>query len=63
PHEPARLLRRALPAAGRARSGGPATTAEGPGGRGLAGLARRLLYTELFLRFFGHMLLAVARKR
>ena len=63
PYDPARLLRRFLPAAGHARGGGPATAAEGPGGRGLAGLARQLLYTEPFLRFFGHMLLAVARKR
>jgi len=74
PYDPARLLRKALPA-GLARSlsstrAGSATVgdaesagAAGGGARTRAmRLARHLLYTEPALRLLGHMLLIVARK-
>jgi SAM-dependent methyltransferase len=77
PYDPARLLRKALPA-GLARSlmstrAGSATAdaVESRGGAGAAGggararamrLARHVLYTEPALRLLGHMLLVVARK-
>ena len=77
PYDPARLLRKALPA-GLARSlastrvgSATADAAESRGGAGAAGvgararamrLARHLLYTEPALRLLGHMLLVVARK-
>ncbi len=66
PYDPARLLRQAFRRALRRRpsAGGRGAGSEaGPAGRGaLAGLARRLLYTEPALRLLGHMLLVVARR-
>jgi SAM-dependent methyltransferase len=75
PYDPARLLRKALPAGlARRLSSSPAGAgnsrddrvdapprARGPRAQAVH-LARRLLYTEPALRLLGHMLLVVARK-
>ncbi|HBH04905.1 MAG: hypothetical protein A2X36_05000 [Elusimicrobia bacterium GWA2_69_24] len=66
PYDPARLLRRVLPRRRSPEAGAPHAAGGGaPGGRrgGVAGLARRLLYTGPALRLLGHMLLAAAVKR
>jgi len=74
PYDPARLLRKALPAGLARRLSSPPARSGNPGDGGSArrsaggpraqavSLARRLLYTEPALRLLGHMLLVVARK-
>jgi SAM-dependent methyltransferase len=64
PYDPARLLRRWLPAGARPAPAGDGSGAGAarPSG-GLRALARRMLYTAPALRLLGHMLLAVAVKR
>jgi SAM-dependent methyltransferase len=64
PYDPARLLRRWLPAGARfAAPGDGRGEQEARRISGLRGLARRALYTDPALRLLGHMLLAVAVKR
>jgi SAM-dependent methyltransferase len=64
PYDPARIVRQALPALGRARglepAGGGPSALRGRGG--LRAVARGVLYSRPMLRLLGHMLLAVAVK-
>ena len=70
PYDPARILRQAArpvlrrgrPRADLAGGGASPPAAGAPRRRSLAGIAKRLLYTEPALRLLGHMLLVVARK-
>jgi hypothetical protein len=65
PYDPARILRKALPALVTRRVGVGSGGEPGAGfeaGGGWRSRLRRLLYTEPALRFLGHMILAVATK-